>query len=168
MEYIEYVPKSHRVGTSFLSVGPYSLPGPGGTDIRNASGDSISHIFSLEELDDALEAAFLLKQTGIPVAAWTRHPVPQDVMSVMAATLWGSLDTMVRTLGGTGPRSAMLEVEGRRIFATVVEPNWTLLLVAPRSVGKRRLRNEAQRLLERVARARKEAMSPRAATEVPQ
>jgi len=122
----------------------------------------------LEELDGALEAAFLFKQTGIPLAAWTRHPVPQDVMSVMAATLWGSLDTMVRTLGGTGPRSAMLEVENRRMLATLVEPNWTLLLVAPRSVGKRRLRNEAQRLVERVAHARRQTTAPRARVDIPQ
>lgn len=167
-EYVEYVPKAHPVGTAFLSLGPYSFRGPGGTHIRNASGDSISRIFSREELDDALEAAFLFKQTGIPIAAWTRNPVPQDVMSVMAATLWGSLDTMVRTLGGTGPRSAMLEVEDRRMLATLVEPNWTLLLVAPRSVGKRRLRNEAQRLVEQVAHARRQTTAPRATVDMPQ
>ena len=136
--------------------------------IGHATGDSISAVFSSAELGGSLEAAFLLKQTGIPLAAWTRSPVPHEVISVMAATLWGSLDTMVRALGGAGPRSAMVEVEDRRILATLVEPNWTLLLIAPRSVGKRRLRHEAQRLLQEVARARKETMSLRATAEIPQ
>ena len=126
----------------------------------------MSGIFSDIEHDGFLEAAFLLKQTGIPVAAWSRSPVSQEVISVMAATMWGSLDTLVRTLGGAGPRSAVLEVENRRILATLVEPRWTLLLVAPRSVGKRRLRAEARRVLERVNQAREETMARRAAVEV--
>jgi predicted regulator of Ras-like GTPase activity (Roadblock/LC7/MglB family) len=106
-------------------------------------------------LDPALEAAFLLKQTGIPLAAWTRNPVPQEVISVMAATLWGSLDTMIRTLGGTGPRSAVLEVEDRRILAILVDPNWTLLLIAPSSMSLRRLRRTAEHLLGQVAERRR-------------
>ncbi len=114
-----------------------------------------SEVFSASELDGTLEAGFLLKPTGIPLASWTRNPVPQEVISVMAATLWGSLDTMIRTLGGSGSRYAAVEVEDRRILVLQVEPNWTLLLIAPRSVGRRRLRATAQRLLERIAAARK-------------
>jgi predicted regulator of Ras-like GTPase activity (Roadblock/LC7/MglB family) len=123
----------------------------------------VSNLFSTGNLDPELEAAFLLKQTGIPLAAWTRNPVPQEVISVMAATLWGSLDTMIRTLGGTGPRSAVLEVEDRRIFAVLVEPNWTLLLIAPSSMGMRRLRRTARTLLGRVTDTRKNTVG-RAAT----
>ncbi len=119
--------------------------------------DQFAGIFASDELDGTLEAGFLLKPTGIPLAAWTRNPVPQEVISVMAATLWGSLDTMIRTLGGSGPRSAAVEVEDRRILVLQVDPNWTLLLIAPRSVGRRRLRSTAQRLLERVMEQRRVA-----------
>lgn len=117
--------------------------------------DRLSGVFSSMEFDGTLEAGFLLKPTGIPLAAWTRNPVPQEVISVMAATLWGSLDTLIRTLGGAGPRSASLEVEDRRMLVMQVEPNWTLLLVAPRSTGRRRLRATAQRLMERVEEQRR-------------
>ncbi len=120
--------------------------------------DAFSGLFSPADFDGAFEAAFLLKQTGIALAAWTRAPVAQEVVSVMAATMWGSLDTMVRTLGGEGPQSALLEIEGRRILATRVSPNWTLLLVASRSIGKGRLRQEAQRILERIAHTRGRSM----------
>lgn len=125
----------------------------------------MSGIFSSVMLDGPLEAAFLLKQTGIPVAAWSRSPVPQEVISVMAATMWGSLETLIRALGGAGPRSAVVEVEDRRILATLVEPHWTLLLVAPRSVGTRRLHAEARRVLERVNQAREHAGPRRTAVD---
>lgn len=139
---------------------------PGGMTASKAERDGLSGLFSASDFDGTLEAAFLLKQTGIPVAAWTRTPVPQEVISVMAATMWGSLDTMVRTLGGEGPRSALLEVEARRILVMQVEPNWTLLLVAPRTVGKRRLRHEAQRILDRISRVRRPAVARRAMVDV--
>lgn len=119
----------------------------------------MAQLFAEADFDGTLEAAFLLKQTGIPLASWARTYVPREVISVMAATMWGSLDTMVRTLGGEGPRSALLEVEDRRILAMQVEPNWTLLLVAPRSVGKRRLRHEAQRILDRLSGVRGKTVS---------
>ena len=122
--------------------------------------DQWSGIFSPLEQDGTLEAGFLLKTTGIPLAAWTRNPVPQEVISVMAATLWGSLDTIVRTLGGSGPRYAMLEVEERRILVSQVGPNLTLLLVAQRSLGTRRLRSTAQRIVERVGDRRRSPPVP--------
>jgi predicted regulator of Ras-like GTPase activity (Roadblock/LC7/MglB family) len=161
------MPNAQRLGHPFLSLGLYA-PGPWRDTIRTTSGDSLSKIFTAEGLDASLEAAFLLKQTGIPIAAWTRNPVPQDVISVMAATMWGSMDTMIRTLGGTGPESAMLEVAERRILAARIEPNWTLLLIAPRSVGRRRLGREASRIFAKVSRARKAALRQPGAAEIPE
>ncbi len=139
---------------------------PGGRNAARAERDLFAGLFSASDFDGVMEAAFLLKATGVPLAAWTRAPVPQEVVSVMAATLWGSLDTMVRTLGGEGPRSALLEIEDRRIFIMQVEPNWTLLLVAPRATGRRRLRQEAQQILERVSRVRGPAIPYRALVRV--
>ncbi len=130
----------------------------GSEDRRN-----LSNLFSLPGLDPALEAAFLLKSTGILIAGWTQAAIPHEVVSVMAATMWGSLDTMVRTLGGRGPESVMFEVDERRIFALAVPPNWTLLLVAPRSVGKRRLRREAHRLVALIPIVHKEIAARRVA-----
>ncbi len=131
--------------------------GGGGLTVTKSERETFAGLFSASAADVPFEAAFLFKSTGIALAAWTRSPVPQEVLTVMAATMWGSLDTMIRTLGGEGPRYVLVEVEGRRILAMQVEPNWTLLLVAPRSLGKRRLRQEAQRILVRVRRARGKA-----------
>lgn len=126
----------------------------GGIEVSRTELSEFSGLFSPSESGGVLEAAFLLKKTGIALASWSRDPLPQEVVSVMAATMWGSLDTMVRTLGGEGPRSALVEVESHRILAMQVEPNFMLLLVAPRSVGKTRLRQEAHTIVTRVARVR--------------
>ncbi len=123
----------------------------------------LSELFSSTQFDSAVEAAFLLKPAGITVAAWTRAPVSREVISVMAATMWGSLDTMIQTLGGDGPRFALMEIGDRRILEMRVEPNWTLLLVASTAVGKQRLWHEAQRIVERLSRIRERA-APEVAT----
>lgn len=115
--------------------------------------EGFSGLFSSIDFDGTLEAAFLIKQTGIMLAAWTRAPVPEEIVGVMAATMCASMDTLVRTLGGDGPRSALLEIGDRRILTLQVAPNWTLLLVAPRSVSRGRLRREAQRIVEALPRA---------------
>lgn len=162
-----------HLGDAFLFREPYPVPGdaggpgfPGGTSGVKVERDQWSGLFSAAEVDGTLEAGFLLKTTGIPLAAWTRNPVPQEIISVMAATLWGSLDTMIRTLGGSGPRYAMLEVDERRILISQVGPGWTLLLVAPRSVGKRRLRGVAQRLVARVVERRNPSLGRPSPVEV--
>ncbi len=115
---------------------------------------AFSDLFARAEPDGVLEAAFLLRPTGIALAAWTRAPVPHEVVGVMAAALWGSLDTMIRTLGGEGPKSVLLEAEERRIFVRHVEPNLTLLLIAPSRTGKRVLKRESQRIVDRVMQIR--------------
>ena len=122
----------------------------GGTTLSWLYFDAFSEIFSSAEFADGLAAAFLLKSTGTEVASWTRSRVPREVIGVMAATMWGSLDTMVRTLGGAGPRSMLLETEDRHFLEMQIEPNSVLLLVAPRSVGRRQLQHEARRILDRL------------------
>lgn len=119
-----------------------------------------SGLFSDAESDGVLEAGFLLRPTGIALSAWTRTAVPHEVVGVMAAALWGSLDTMIRTLGGEGPRTVLLDAEDRRILIRRVEPNLTLVLIAPGRTGKRVLKKEAQRIIERAAEIRA-AVAPR-------
>jgi predicted regulator of Ras-like GTPase activity (Roadblock/LC7/MglB family) len=107
-----------------------------------------------------LEAALLLKTTGVPLATWTRDSVPLDVLSVMAATMWGSLDTIVHTLGGPGLRSALIEAGDRRILLAYLDPNLALFLVGSRSMGVRRMQDDARRILDEVARLRAKRATP--------
>ena len=122
-----------------------------------AAGDTVSGLFAPTEFEATLDAVFLIKRSGSALAAWTRAPAPLDVVSVMAATMWGSLDTMLCTLGSRAPRSALLEIEDRRILMQLVEPNWALLLVAPATVDKRRLSHVAHQILDRISATREHA-----------
>ena len=133
----------------------------------NGVGTTLQALFSSATLDASLEAAFLLKPTGILVAGWTRSDVPREVISVMAATMWGSLDTITRTLGGTAARSVMVEADPFRIHAVQVPPNWTLLLVGPRTMGSRHLRREASRIIGLLPPLRKESAARRLIAENP-
>lgn len=125
----------------------------GGVTATGTEPELTSRLFASSDFNGVLEAAFLLKSTGIPLASWTRKPVAQDVVGVMAATMWGSLDTLLSTLGGPRARSFFVEIADRRLFAVQVEPSEMLLLIAPRDVGRRILRHEAQRILNGLAAA---------------
>jgi predicted regulator of Ras-like GTPase activity (Roadblock/LC7/MglB family) len=118
--------------------------------MRREDIPDFDELFANSRLDSGLEAVVLMKATGIIVAAWTRAPIPREILGVMAATMWGSLDTLVRTLGGSAPRSVIVEVDERRIVARPVPPSWMLLLVAPRSLRKSRLIRETERIAARL------------------
>jgi len=131
--------------------------------MRREGNQDLAEIFATSKFDSGLEAVVLMKATGILVASWTRSAVPQEVLGVMAATMWGSLDTMVRTLGGSAPRSVMVEVDDRRIVARKVPPSWMLLLVAPRSMARSRMSRATERIVARFPPAQRDA-APRGVT----
>jgi len=54
---------------------------------------------SVVESQQPLEAVLLITRTGAQLGAWTRNSVPIDVLSVMAATLVGSIETLMTALG---------------------------------------------------------------------
>jgi len=68
-------------------------------------------------------------------------------MTVMAATMLASIDTMMTTLGGPGPRSVYVETDDRQILSTAVTSQAFLILIAPRAVGREYVRDAAARLL---------------------
>lgn len=82
-----------------------------------------------------------------------------EVVTVMAATLVGSLDTIVEALGGVSPETIFLEAESRRILIAKVGPQAALALVGPASLPETFLREEASRLLRQL-RASKSLAKP--------
>lgn len=88
----------------------------------------------------------LLRRTGALIASWSRNGAAADVVSVMAATLYGSIETMVGALGSPAPSSVFLETDLRRMLLSRVGSQNVLLLVAARSVRRSVLRRELQRL----------------------
>ncbi|HYV08986.1 MAG TPA: roadblock/LC7 domain-containing protein [Thermoplasmata archaeon] len=105
-------------------------------------------ILSIVDPEGPLDAALLLRQTGILVAGWTRDAVPQEVLTVMAATMFASVQTIAETLGDASPSSILVETESRRLFATKFGTD-ELILVAPKSATEGFLRQVARRIVRK-------------------
>src|SRR3989441_1050249 len=79
---------------------------------------------------EPLEAVLLITRTGAQLGAWTRNSVPVDVLSVMAATLVGSIETLMTALGAASPREVSLMIDGRRGFRGKGNAQVVLVIVA--------------------------------------
>lgn len=98
-----------------------------------------------------VEIAMLLRRNGRLLAAWSRAPVAWDVISIMAATTVGSLETMLETLRSPSPQVMGVVAGGNRFYIEKIEPQALLVLVAKDSVPEAHLRDTARRLLSRLA-----------------
>src|SRR5439155_20963546 len=85
---------------------------------------------SVVESHEPLEAVLLITRAGTQLGAWTRNTVPVDVLSVMAATLVGSIETLMTALGASRPHEVSLITDGRRVFLTKVNAQVVLVIVA--------------------------------------
>src|SRR2546426_2366181 len=90
---------------------------------------------SVVESQQPLEAVLLITRTGAQLGAWTRNSVPIDVLSVMAATLVGSIETLMTALGASSPREVYLMIDGRRVFVSKVNAQVVLVIVAAGGVS---------------------------------
>ncbi len=85
---------------------------------------------SVVESQEPLEAVLLITRTGAQLGTWTRNSVPVDVLSVMAATLVGSIETLMTALGASSPHEVSLIIDGRRVFVSKVNAQVVLVIVA--------------------------------------
>ncbi len=99
---------------------------------------------------DPIEAAILLTRTGKLLASWTRHDVPTEVVTVMAATLLGSIETMSIALGAPSPREVALIVDSRRLLSFKLNPDVAILVVASVQTSDTDLRAVATRIVRRL------------------
>ncbi len=84
------------------------------------------------------------------LASWTRDGIRLDVVSVMAATMLASVDTIVEALGGPSSRSISIASGDRQIIATKVGSQAFLFVVAPKSVNQRYVRKAMRELVARL------------------
>ena len=103
--------------------------------------------------DPRIDVALLLRRNGRVLAAWSRTSVSWEVVSIMAATMVGSLETMLETLRSVSPPSISVVAGGNRLLLQKVEPQSLLVLIARESVPESHLRETARRLLTRVPAA---------------
>ncbi len=94
-----------------------------------------------------LDAVLHLRRTGTLLEAWTRHPIPMDVVTVMTATMMGSIETLVGAIGGSSPQSVFLEVDDRPILVSKVDFNSFLVAIGAPTAGEDLVRRETRRIL---------------------
>ena len=132
------------VGRGGVSLGRKSL-----SALENASLSFLSAI----DTEGGLDAVLFLRRTGSVLASWTREGIRLDVVSVMAATMLASVDTIVEALGGPNSRSISVASGDRQIVATKVGSQAFLFVVAPKSVSQRYVRKAVRELVARLTAA---------------
>jgi predicted regulator of Ras-like GTPase activity (Roadblock/LC7/MglB family) len=106
---------------------------------------------SAVDTDLGLDAVLFLRRTGLVLASWTREGIRLDIVSVMAATMLASIDTIVETLGGSAPKSVSVDSGQHRMVATKVNSKAFLVVVAPKRVSQRIVRQATRDLLAHLA-----------------
>jgi len=97
-----------------------------------------------------VDTALMIKRNGRLLAAWSHAPVSWEVLSIMAATTLGSLETLLETLRSPSPQTVAVVAGGNRILIQKVEPQGVLVLIAREAVTEAALRDIARRLLDRL------------------
>src|SRR3989442_12060608 len=137
------------MGPSSLGRGGIGLGRKSLSALENASLSFLSSI----DTEGGLDAVLFLRRTGSVLASWTRDGIRLDVVSVMAATMLASVDTIVEALGGPSSPSISVASGDRQIVATKVGPQAVLFVVAPGSVSQPYVRKALPELRARVAAA---------------
>ncbi len=125
----------------------YAGVDPGRNESLGSTRDALAvALLSAVDPQGPLEEVFLFRATGAPLASWSRHASPPEIVTTMAATLWGSVTTLIEAVGGPSPSCAWTEAGDRILFVCKVPPQGVLLLIAPKSVDRVRFNEEAERL----------------------
>ena len=119
----------------------------------SALGNASLSFLSAIDTEGGLDAVLFLRRTGSVLASWTRDGIRLDVVSVMAATMLASVDTIVEALGGPSSRSISVTSGDRQIVATKLGSQAFLLVIAPRTVSQRYVRKAVRELVVRLTAA---------------
>ena len=107
----------------------------------------------LEETESAgqLDGVILMSGSGDVLAGWSHRGLRQEVLSIMSATLTGSVEMLLEEIRGRKPRQILVEADDRRLLVSRTGDDALLVLVAPLSVSKSRLTALASDLLRQIA-----------------
>jgi len=131
--------------------------GRGGTGLGRKSlsaleNASLSFLSSIDT-EGGLDAVLFLRRTGSVLASWNRDGIRLDVVSVMAATMLASVDTIVEALGGPSSRSISVTSGDRQIVATKVGSQAFLFVIAPKTISQRYVRKAVRELVTHLTAA---------------
>ena len=146
-------------GATFLrgQVNRSALLGKGGVTLGRKPLSALENaslsFLSAVDTESGLDAVLFLRRTGSVLASWNREGIRLDVVSVMAATMLASVDTIVEALGGPSSRSISVLSGDHQIVATKVGSQAFLFVIAPGTVSPKYLRTTVRRLVGRLTSA---------------
>src|SRR2546430_2569524 len=114
------------------------------------------------DTDLGLDAALFVRRTGLVLASWMREGIRLDVVSVMAATMLASVDTIIESVGGRTPDVISVDTDTHQIVATKVNSRAFLVVIAPKKVSRTVVRKTMRGLNARLAAAASKSTHPRA------
>src|SRR6266566_2205186 len=107
-----------------------------------------------------LDAALFVRRTGLVLASWTREGIRLDVVSVMAATMLASVDTIIESIGGPTPEVISVDTDAHQIVAMRVNSRGFLVIIAPKMVSRTVVRRTMRALNARLAAAASKSTHP--------
>ena len=110
-------------------------------------------VFETIDANGFIEVALLMRRTGKILGAWTKGEISPEIVSVMAATMLGSIETITEALGRPSPERAVVETERCRMLAEKFEPHGVLVLIATRDLSTDALQRASLRIRDRVSAA---------------
>lgn len=111
-----------------------------------------SHAFFFAtDPDDHIDAAFLLSRTGVVIASWTRKETSSEIVSVMAATMMGSIEALIQAMGGKTPQSALVKTDSRLLLVRRIDSRLILALIASPTCAEEELWQASGKILARVS-----------------
>src|SRR5467141_23516 len=100
------------------------------------------------DTDRGLDAALFVRRTGLVLASWTREGIRLDVVSVMAATMLASVDTIIESIGGSASDTISVDTDTHQIVAT-------------KAVSRSVVRKTMRELIAQLAAAESKSAGPR-------
>src|SRR5207302_8538342 len=122
---------------------------------RDASTDlEQAGLFFLSAIDPegGIVAGLFLRRTGLVLASWTREGIRLDVVSVMAATMLASIDTILEALGGSASESVAVEGGDHQMVAAKIGSKAFLVVIARMSVARSAVRKTVRELVTQPSR----------------
>jgi len=113
------------------------------------------------DTDRGLDAALFVRRTGLVLASWTREGIRLDVVSVMAATMLASVDTIIESIGGSASDTISVDTDTHQIVATKVNSRAFLVVIAPKAVSRSVVRKTMRELIAQLAAAESKSAGPR-------
>jgi predicted regulator of Ras-like GTPase activity (Roadblock/LC7/MglB family) len=132
-----------------------------GRESSEALEQAALSFLSAIDTERGLDAALFVRRTGLVLASWTREGIRLDVVSVMAATMLASVDTIIESIGGPTSEEVSVETETHQLVAMKVNSRAFLIVIAPKTVSRTIVNKTLRELITHLAAAASKSTRPR-------